>query len=1035
MINLTYDVGGVTLEFRSRQTLLNRLLSRPSDRIMDHDKHLSFALADLRSTAEEAGDEVEIGGSRIRMTHQTLGGLSSETAEALGLPPLIDLTLRTDVSGLLGAPDFRLTHEWVRAGRPELVHRTGAILQTSGEGASGLRRLPRWMLEALEVADRFRSVSDLDEHWEALARFRRALEPGVRMSGKDAEARLGMTDFLSGLEVTLTDRFSISPRGEDQFAIIPFSGETVETATSEGVPISEQEAELSGARLDTFQNLAFARGARSAYKIGAQSYLVVDPSAAPVLRVMTEMQKADPVARAAFMRNPRHRITDAVTEHLRAKGRLEGLSSAEEQELIEQAAEPAFVETIEYSEYSDRVIGVTVYEKPDIQITRSGTTWLPEAFTGAAAQRIEAMPPDQVEQLIGEVDRAIAVGAQTVDIGGAEIPASQTTRVALEQRLETLRGGGETNPVPGPDGPAEQQVGPIILDTADNLSELRWAARVKPRTRLAPDSLPEVVQAELKEHQLDSFRWKLDAWAAGLPGVLNADEQGLGKTLQAIALLAWMKENMSRAEGGRTGPVLVVAPTSLLENWELEVDKHLRAPALGNVIRLYGSALGGKKRPGPQGVETESGNAILDLSDLHEAIVEGRGHRYWVLTTYTTLTNYQHSLAKIPFSTAVFDEIQNVKNPTTLSAKAAMAVNADFRIGLTGTPIENSTVDLWAIMEQITPGRFGSLSDFRAQFGEPAEGNMRELYAQLFEPQDGLPPVALRRLKEQVAKDLPAKGRRIHPRLMPEVQATAYEEARSKLSSGTRGAALKMLHHIRSVSVHPYAESAAEDAAYVAMSARLLAAVDILRGVQDRGERALIFIEHIKMQHRFIELVKREFRLPRVDLINGSTPIPRRQEIVNRFQRHLKRDEGFEVLVLGPKAAGTGLTLTAATHVIHLSRWWNPAVEEQCNDRIHRIGQTRPVTVHVPMAIHPGYQHNSFDCLLHSLMTRKRRLASSALWPMGETEEDASRLQQMLADGASTQTGDPLRSAIAMMFRRDETSLPPSNQDGSIPYE
>lgn len=1034
MIQISYDPDGVTLEFRSRQTLLNRLLARPPDQIIDHDQHLSFALADLRSTAEEVGDEVEIGGSRIRMTHRTLSGLSSQTAEALGLPPLIDLTLRTDVSGLLGAPDFRLTHEWVRAGRPELAHRTGAIVQTSGEGANGLRRLPRWMLEALEVADRFRSGSDLDEHWEALARFRRALEPGVRMSAKDAEARLGMTDFLSGLEVTMTDRFSISPRGEDQFAIIPFSGDAVDAATSDGAQISEREAELSGGRLDTFQNLAFARGARPAYKLGAQSYLVVDPSSAPVLRVMTEMQKADPVTRAAFMRNPRQRITDAVTEHLRAKGRLDGLSPAEEQELIEQAAEPAFVETVEYSEYSDRVIGVTVYEKPDIQITGSGTTWLPEAFTGPIALVIAKMAIDQVTQLIAEVDRARAEGAPFVPVEGEQLPATEATRVALEQRVEALRGDVEADPAPGPDGPVEPQGGPIILDTADNLSELRWAARVRPRTRLAPDSLPEVVQADLKGHQLDSFRWKLDAWAAGLPGVLNADEQGLGKTLQAIAFLAWMKENMSRAEGGRTGPVLVVAPTSLLENWELEVDKHLRAPALGNVIRLYGSALGGKKRPGPQGVETGSGNAILDLSDLHEAIAEGRGHRYWVLTTYTTLTNYQHSLAKIPFSTAVFDEIQNVKNPTTLSAKAAMAVNADFRIGLTGTPIENSTVDLWAIMEQITPGRFGSLSDFRARFGEPAEGNMRELYSLVFEPKDGLPPVGLRRLKEQVAKDLPAKGRRIHPRLMPEVQAATYEEARRKLSSGTRGAALKMLHHIRSVSVHPNAESAAEDAAYVAMSARLQAAIDILRGVRDRGERALVFIEHIKMQHRFIELVKREFRLPRVDLINGSTPIPRRQEIVTRFQRHLTRDEGFEVLVLGPKAAGTGLTLTAATHVIHLSRWWNPAVEEQCNDRIHRIGQTRPVTVHVPMAIHPGYQQNSFDCLLHSLMTRKRRLATSALWPMGDTEEDANRLQAMLADSGTAASGDPVGAAMELMFSRDGAQIRDRHPDGSIGY-
>jgi superfamily II DNA or RNA helicase len=1031
MIQFSYDQERVTLEFRSRQTLLNRLLSRSSDRIIDHDQHLSFALADLRATAEELGDEVEVGGSRIRMAHRTLSALTSETADALGLPPLVDLTLRTDVMGQIGSPGFKLTHEWVKAGRKEIVNRTGAILETSGDGADGLRRLPRWMLEALDVADRFQAGPDLDEHWEALARFRRALEPGVRMDGKDSEARLGMTDFLSGLEVTLTDRFSISPQGEDQFAIIPFLGETVEAAEREGGQVSETEAELTEGRLRAFQDKAFARGARPAYKLGAQSYLVIDPSAAPVLKVMTEMQRADPVTRSAFVRNPRQRITEAVTEHLRAKGKLDGLSPAQEQELIEQAAEPAFVETREYSE---RVIGLTVYEKPSMEIAGSGTTWLPEAFTGPVALVIAKMAVDQIVNLIDQVNTAITSGAGSVTVDETEIPANPTTKAALEQRLEAIRSPQDTEEGPVIEGDLDAVTGPIILETADNLSELRWAAKVRPRTMLAPDSLPEVVKSAMKGHQTESFRWKLDAWTSGLPGVLNADEQGLGKTLQAIAFLAWMKENMTRSEAGRTGPVLVVAPTSLLVNWEEEVDKHLTAPGLGNVIRLYGSALGGKKKPGPQGVETERGNTLLDLSDLTEAIAEGRGHRYWVLTTYTTLTNYQHSLAKIPFSTAVFDEIQNVKNPTTLSAKAAMAVNADFRIGLTGTPIENSTVDLWAIMEQLTPGRLGSLKEFRDRFGEPREGNMRELYAQVFEPQDGLPPVALRRLKEEVAKDLPPKGRRIHPRLMPVSQASVYEEARGKLAAGTPGGALKMLHHIRSVSVHPNAESAAEDAAYVAMSARLQAAMDILRGVRDRRERALVFIEHIKMQHRFVELVKREFGLPRVDLINGSTPIPRRQEIVNRFQRHIERDEGFDLLVLGPKAAGTGLTLTAATHVIHLSRWWNPAVEEQCNDRIHRIGQTKPVTVHVPMAIHPGYQHNSFDCLLHSLMTRKRRLASSALWPMGDTEEDASRLQKMLADGVGQLTQDPVQSSMAVMFKRDDIPLPQSNTDGSIPY-
>ena len=1030
MIQLTYDQDGVTLEFRSRQSLLDRLLSRYADQDFDHDKQLSFALADLQTTTEKTGDEVKISCDRIRLSHETLSALSSETVDALGLPPVVDLTLRTDVNGQIGSPEFRLTYDWVRAGRKEIAHRTGAILETAGDGANGLRRLPRWMLHALEVADRFQASSDLDEHWEALARFRRALEPGVQMDRADAAARLGMTDFLTGLEVTLTDRFSISPHGEDQFSIIPFFSESVDAKDRNGNQISEADAELHEGRLRAFQDKVFARGARPAYKIGAQSYLVVDPAAAPVLKLMTGMQQADPVTRAAFIRNPRQRITEALTDHLRSKGKLNGLSPAQEQELIEQASEPAFVETREYSE---RVIGLTIYEKPTLEITGSGTTWLPEAFTGAAAEKIEAMAPDQVERLIQQVDMAIKAGKSTVSFEGTEISATPTSRAALEQRLDAIRNTEEPEKkFVFEEEESDQRTGPIILDTADNIEYLTWADKVSPRRRLAPDTLPVVVNSTLKGHQTDGFRWMLEAWAAGLPGVLNADEQGLGKTLQAITFLAWMKENMSHCEAGCAGPVLVVAPTSLLVNWEEEVDKHLTAPGLGNVVRLYGSALGGRKLPGHQGVETESGNALLDLRDIEEAINERRGHRYWVLTTYTTLTNYQHSLAKIPYSTAVFDEIQTVKNPVTLRTKAALAVNADFRIGLTGTPIENSTVDLWAIMEQLTSGRFGTLKAFREMFGEPTEGNMRELHSQMFEPQDGLPPVALRRLKEEVAQDLPKKSRRLHPRLMPDQQAVAYEAARGKLAAGTRGSALKMLHHIRSVSVHPDASSPAEDETYINMSARLLAAVDILGGVRDRRERALVFIEHVKMQHRFIELAKRAFGLSRIDLINGSTPIPRRQEIVNRFQRHLDLDNGFDLLVLSPKAAGTGLTLTAATHVVHLSRWWNPAVEEQCNDRIHRIGQSRPVTVHVPIAIHPGYQHNSFDCLLHSLMTRKRRLANSALWPMGDTEEDVRRLQGMLADASVSASADPVTAAMTKMFERDKVSLKTKHQDGSV---
>jgi len=244
-----------------------------------------------------------------------------------------------------------------------------------------------------------------------------------------------------------------------------------------------------------------------------------------------------------------------------------------------------------------------------------------------------------------------------------------------------------------------------------------------------------------------------------------------------------------------------------------------------------------------------------------------------------------------------------------------------------------------------------------------------------------------------------------------------------------------MLHHIRTVSVHPTTNATLDGDEFVNASARLHGTFEILRRIATARERVLVFIEHREMQFRFIELARAEFGLTRIDLINGDTPISQRQAIVNRFQRHLESDGGFDMLVLGPKAAGVGLTLTAATHVIHLSRWWNPAVEEQCNDRTHRLGQTREVTVHVPMAIHEAYREHTFDCLLHTLMESKRRLARSALWPMADTGLDADTLRRTVeAEPAGAVSGDPVRTAIAEMFRRDGLAAPKFDADGAVVF-
>ncbi len=892
-------------------------------------------------------------------------------------------------------------------------------------------------LNAIEIADNFTVGLPLENQWEGLAKFRQALGENGSLAIESEAQRAVMTSFLQGLEVRIADRFSLSPfetpDGLD-FEVVPFSGQVLENDSRPENEVSDDQAEFVGEKLQTFQKRLRTLGAKGSYRVADGSYLIIDGGAIPVLDLMARKQKAGKEEREEFIENPRPFITEKIADVLRESGALDDLTPAAEEEAIEAAAGPVFVETIEYSK---RVTGMVVYSRPALNIPDGGgTTWLPEAFPEPFRSILEAGDSAKVESVISTIQNAVANEQSESVIEGERVPVSQELLEQLVQARDSAAAEKDSDTADEqaqPDDTSDVVSGPIILGTKDNLETVNWNARLKPRKAAIDTSLPSQIVTSLKEHQLDAFQWQLDAWQAGLPGVLNADEQGLGKTLQTIAFLRWLKSHMAQSEDGARGPVLVVAPTSLLENWNAEVEQHVDPDGLGHLIRLYGAELGGHKRRGVKGVDTDSGEAKLDLRLLEEAISEGKGHRFWILTTYTTLTNYQHSLGKIPFSAAVYDEVQAIKNPGSLRALAAGAVNADFQIGLTGTPIENSVSDIWAIMDVLCPGKLGGLKDFRADYAVATESNMADLHSNLFRPDGGIPPIAIRRLKETVARDLPEKSRRLHPRVMPQKQAEVYEFARGKLKAGGKGSALKMLHHIRTVSVHPsLAEFSEGTDAFVSASARLSAVMEILRSVQERNERALVFIEHRQMQYRFIELVRHEFGLDRVDLINGDTAIKQRQAIVNRFQNHLKSDGGFDLLVLGPKAAGTGLTLTAATHVIHLSRWWNPAVEEQCNDRVHRIGQSKPVTVHIPMAVHPQRMEGSFDCLLHNLMMRKRRLAASALWPMGDTKEDAGDLQRGIMEDMTDRQGNPVVTAMVAMFEKDKLEMPPFESDGSL---
>jgi hypothetical protein len=377
------------------------------------------------------------------------------------------------------------------------------------------------------------------------------------------------------------------------------------------------------------------------------------------------------------------------------------------------------------------------------------------------------------------------------------------------------------------------------------------------------------------------------------------------------------------------------------------------------------------------GNASADGLILLDAAQIAES--------NWVLTTYETVRDYHMSFARVPFSIAVLDEIQKAKNPTTRINATLKALNVDFVLSMTGTPVENSISDLWAISDITAPGYLAPLKDFMKAFGKTQEPGARQLALEKLSGEllqkaeiDGrrVPPYALRRLKEDVAKDLPQKHQGPMVRAdMPSVQAQRYADVSAATQAG-RIKILRALHDFRSISLHPVdpdtvAGGLMQGDEYIRMSARLSQAFAKLEQIAMRDEKVIIFVNNRRMQTVLSRLIERKFGCPKPEYIRGDTISGQRQEIVNRFSALA----GFAALILSPRAAGVGLNIVAANHVIHLDRWWNPAVEDQCTDRAYRIGATKEVYVHTVGAVHPLLQENSYDVILDNLLRTRREIS------------------------------------------------------------
>lgn len=504
---------------------------------------------------------------------------------------------------------------------------------------------------------------------------------------------------------------------------------------------------------------------------------------------------------------------------------------------------------------------------------------------------------------------------------------------------------------------------------------------------------------DIKTHQIEGIQWLKYLFENRLyrRGALLADDMGLGKTLQILTFLAWaIEEGYVEGLGSDTPPwqpILIVAPVILLENWEEELRRFFDDSVFSPAQIIHGKTLRKLVTRKDRGKELELGVPKLDIDALRE-------HRV-VITNYDTVLNYQHSFARVDWSIVVCDEAQEIKEHTAKKSEALKALKAVFRVVSTGTPVENRLLDLWNLMDFIQPGTlFGSGREFSNYYefdpDDTPEEEQRRLTEELRDAlQFGKPhSFVKRRQKEDVLEDLPDKHevtvrcdlsttqRNMHLGLVRRIK---HEDSKTHHFS--------LLHSLRKLYMHPRLEtgygSVDSPSTFVSECSKLKATIDILNKAKRKSEKALIFTESIPMQQILAQVVGAEFGLD-VDIINGS-PNSREQKkysIQNRKQliEAFEAKEGFNVIVLSPHVAGVGLTITGANHVIHYSRWWNPAKEAQATDRAYRIGQEKDVYVYYLIATDPKGEFESFDEKLDKLLNFKKGLARDFLLPIGGDE-------------------------------------------------
>jgi SNF2 family DNA or RNA helicase len=662
-------------------------------------------------------------------------------------------------------------------------------------------------------------------------------------------------------------------------------------------------------------------------------------------------------------------------------------------------------ELFDLSRYSERIEGFGVekpYYSPFITRKDKDSGWFPENIEtvviytpeGTTEPIAVTLAEETLEYLSADVHRAQEKGDETVVLPGCPVPLKVTEAEGLINTFREARrdiASGTFNP-----GPQKRSVPPkeikklVIKANVAQVDHHEQRGRLRSSKEIFPYTLPKSLKEDvyLKEHQLQGLGWLQYLWSQSprfCRGGILADDMGLGKTLQLLSFIIVCLETDSSID-----PFLVVAPVSLLENWQEEIDRFFIAESIP-ILTLYGNELSKKMLPKErvmyQGSEVDVGRLLR---------ADWLGSAKLVLTTYETLRDMEFSLAGQQWSAIICDEAQKIKNPNAMVTRASKKQNARLKIACTGTPVENTLTDLWCLFDFVQPGLLGALNTFSTHYRKPIEAEDDEEKAKVQELRTIIEPQIMRRLKAEVAKDLPRKEEVEDCRnlILSDYQRNLYAQAiqqfRSHSPEGSSISgqnSLRLLQYLRRLcsDPRPPGQMAVEGESLTELESRSPKIAWLMRTlatIKSKGEKAILFCEFRDLQRTLQRAISERFALT-PDMINGDTSTKtnsssNRQTRLKRFQSK----EGFGVIILSPLAVGFGVNIQAANHVIHFTRTWNPAKEDQATDRAYRIGQTKDVFVYYPVIT--AHDFTTFDAKLDKLLSWKRSLSDDMLKGAGD---------------------------------------------------